>query len=192
MRTGVFIVVCVILSFVACKSGTEPGPSYNFYPLSIGSHWSYKGDVSYTLTVIGDTLVNAKHYAVIEKSTDKTVSFLRRDGNSIYTLHPNLSNLLQEYLYVEGRSGAKGSYSYLTKGIVTNVTYSVDRFGIRDTVNGVNYPSVIVEHIRSVIQYKDTSFSITEGDYYFADGVGLINKLVSGDATVELLSYEIK
>ena len=185
-------------SLISCKSSTEPSPNYNYFPLTKGSNWHYYGDVAFARTVTGDTIVGGKTYAIIEQTGySPGRNYYRKDGNIIYSLLPDTMNILRDVVYINPANGASGAYSTLTfKGasekIVTNVRWADTKQHFRDTTYGKPYADVMIVHIRSVVQYHDTSFSITEGDYYYADGVGMVDQITSGGGTAELTNYEIK
>lgn len=201
MKIQFFVFCFCLLIMASCKSSTEPGPSYNFFPLTVGSYWKYTGDKTFTRTVIGDTVINGKTYAIIKQSNNDSLSYYRKDGNIIYSLRRDTANVFKDFMYVNPTPGGSGKYSIFTligasELRLTNVTWSNTRMNFADTINGKPYSNVMVEHVRSVIVYHDTSsssqFSTTEGDYYFADGVGLIDQLVSPSGTELLVEYQIR
>ena len=102
-------------------------------------------------------------------------------------------NTLRDFIYVNPSAGASGSYYTITsignsERRITHVTYSNLKQGFKDTVDGKPYANVLVEHIRTEILYPTPI--VLEGDFYFADGVGLINDV--GYPTEELTDYTIR
>ena len=207
MNIRLLILFSLVLVVFGCKSSTEPEPNYNFLPLSVGSQWSYIGDVPYTRKVIGDTAVNGKIYAVIEQdnfnpnnSPDRYLTkrnYYRKEGNVIYILRPDTMSVLKDFVYVNPSASASGSYYTITsigdsERRITHVTYSNTRQIFRDTIDGKIYPNVILEHIKTEILFPRTNSIVIEGDYYFADGVGLADQVVSPSGTEELTDYQIK
>ncbi len=206
MNTRFVFLVFSLALLLSCKSATEPGPVYDFQPMKVGSHWLYNGGgKNYTRTVVGDTTVNGKVYAVIVqdppyKFTHRnldSVWYYRKDGNTIYVLLSDSMNVLKECTYINPSSGASGSYYTLTfigasERKVTRVSYSVTRLDFPDTVNGRAYPHVLKQRITSEVLTPGSISEVTQGDYYFADGVGLIDQIVSNGLTMELTDYEIK
>ena len=196
-----------LTAVMGCKSATEPQPNYNFLPMTTRSHWTYSGDATFTRTVVGDTTVNGKTYAIIDQDPfnfgsipDKYFpkrNYYRKDGNTIYVLRPDTMNVLRDCIYVNPVSGASGSYYTLTfvggsERLVTRVTYTNTKQNFRDTVDGKIYSNVMIEHMNTEIFFPGTSSVVIEGDYYFADGVGIIDQLLTPRGTEILTSYEIK
>jgi len=207
MNTRFFPIICSLLFLASCKSATEPGVVYNYFPLSVGSHWHYSAGSSgaFTRTCVGDTTVNGKIYAVIVQTpayqfaqrNKDSVWYYRKDGSTIYTLLPDTMNVLHECKYIEPTLGASGTYYTLTflgatEKLTTKVTYNVTKQNFRDTTDGKVYSNTMIEHIRSEIFHPGSTSVVTEGDYYFAEGVGLEDQVVYGDLTMELTGYEIK
>ncbi len=180
-----------LLFLVSCKSGTEPGPNYNFFPLTVGSFWDYNGDAKYTQTVIGDTNVAGNTYAIVQQSNNDSIYYYRKDGNTIYILQRDTLNIMRDCKYVDPVPGASGGYATLTKGRTTLVTYTNLRQNFTDTVHGMIFPNVLLEHIRYEILFPGTNSLVSEADYYFADGVGLIDE-VGSFSTEELINFKIK
>ena len=197
------LVVCVALA--GCSSPSSPGPVYNYFPLSVGSNWNYfDGTKTYVRTIVGDTTIKGRSYAVLLQNPKSqyaqrlpdSVWYLRKDGNNVYNLLPDTSGGFTECLFINASAGTSGSYATLTaigsERLVTKTNYLVKQQNFRDTVDSKIYQNVILEHIRSEILHPGSISVVTEGDYYFADGVGLIDQIVYGDLTLELTGYLIK
>ena len=207
MNTRFPLIICSLLFLASCKSATEPGVVYNYFPLSVGSQWHYNASSAgaFTRTCVGDTTVNGKTYTVIVQTptyqfpqrNKDSVWYYRKEGNKIYTLLPDTMNTLHECTYIDPTLGASDSYYTLTfigasERLTTKVTYNVTRQNFHDTTYGKVYPNAMIEHIRSEIFHPGSTSVVTEGDYYFAEGVGLEDQVVYGDLTMELTGYEIK
>jgi hypothetical protein len=206
MKTQSTISLLLLILITGCKSGTESQPNYNYVPLSVGSHWTYfDGTRNYTRTAVGDTVINGNTYTiVVQNPTSKVLArpldsvwYFRKVGNDVHILQPDTMNVLTEFPYINAGQGASGSYYIIStpnsnEHLVTYVTYYNTSQNFTDTVNGKIYPNVFREHIRSEILHPGTTSVVTEGDYYFADGVGLIDQIVSGDLTMILTDYVIK
>ena len=206
MNTRLLLLFTCVALLSNCKSATEPGPVYHYMPLTIGSHWHYfDGTNNYTRTVVNDTTMNGKVYAVVVQTpkyqfpqrNPDSVWYYRADGNNVYVLLPDTTNTLKECMFINSSQGAAGSYNTLTfigttERFVTHVNYSVTMQNFQDTVSGKIYSNVLRERIQSDIFHPGSITISTQGDYYYADGVGLIDQIVSGDLTMVLIDYEIK
>jgi hypothetical protein len=204
MFSCMLLLVCAAFG---CKSSTEPQPSYNYFPLTIGSSWNYLGDVTNTKTIVGDTTVGGKVYSIIQQDKINPMNILndyltfrnyfRKEGNIIYILKPDTLGQMKDFIYVSPSVGTSGSYYTITtrgsgEKLITQVVYSNTKVISIDSVNGKPYSNVLVQHNRTEIFQPRTSSIVFEGDYYFADGVGLIDQIVAPSETEELINYTIK
>ena len=208
----VCLVSSVMIFFTNCKKETEAaGPNYS--PLTPGTNWTYKyteGTASGTfkLTVTNrDTVINSKTYKVLTGS-DGSTTFITKVNNDYYrtTSFQAIGVNNFEELYLKDNKAVNDTWTgtaainYSGASIAANLTYTIKEKGVTRTVSGKSYDNVI--HVRLDISLL--SFAVGGGDFYYQEGVGLIDDTISVtppavfgggpayDSKQEIVSYEIK
>jgi hypothetical protein len=209
-----FLPVCFVCSamlfFTQCKKDESSIPAAsNFSPLTAGSNWTYKyteGAATSTIVLTAtnrDTVANAKTYKVLS-SSDGTLSYLAKVGNDYYRFasFPAIGVNSFEELYLKDNKAVNetwtgtASFKYSGTDVTANLTYTVKGKGESRTVNGKVYNNVT--HVRLDIA---VFANIGGGDFYYQEGVGLIEDSIlvtpplGGQAyssKQEIISYVIK
>lgn len=208
--TGVLMVVCIVLA-TGCKKD-EVGPAtVNFSPLSAGSTWTYEfkentnSPETFTLTALSkDTSANNKSYKVLSVSNGTKNQYLAKSEANYYRLatFPAVGIENVEELYLKENETVNGTWSfntsfvYLGSTVTATLTYTIKEKNITRTVKGKGYNNVV--HVRSDISIQGGL--IGGGDFYYADGVGLIENQIliqppfgqSYTASQLLVSHNIK
>jgi hypothetical protein len=210
----IYLVFSVMIFFAYCKkdSGTPAAAAPNFSPLTPGTNWTYKyteGTVSsFKLTVTNrDTVSNGKTYKVIT-STDGTTTYLAKVDNDYYrsASFPGIGVKNFEELYLKDNKAVNDTWTGTAtinvsgQNITANLTYTIKEKGVSRTVNGTPFNNVI--HVR--LDIAVFTLPVGGGDFYYQDGVGLIEDgisvtppaLLGGgpayNSKQEIVSYEIK
>lgn len=207
-----FLPASAMLLFTNCSKSdsSTAGSSANFTPLTVATNWTYKysenGGPSNTfkLTVTNrDTVANGKTYKVISNS-DGTTTYMAKVGSEYYRFasFPSIGINNFEELYLKDDKAVNDNW-LATTSIVLNgttipvsVTHTIKGKGESRTVNGVAFNNVT--HVR--LDITAAGFGIGGGDFYYQDGVGLIEDVISVNAgpgssyasNETLVSYQIK
>lgn len=154
-----FLIVAVstLVLLVGCSdSSTDPTPEGNnsgsYYPLTIGSEWTYSRSVGtqsdeYTMIVSKDTIVKDVKYALIYSPSYPTLKqLLRSDDTGMYAF--SLDSLKEIRIDLFGNVGSKAvSYrSEIKNGfnIIYREPFTVIQKGVSKNVNGKTYNNCIV------------------------------------------------
>ncbi len=200
--------------FLAAGCGKDnPTPdvpaTVDFSPLTANSTWTYQNTpgASFTLTATNkDTVANGKTYRVLLNSTGGN-NYLGKSGSNYYRFGTiaQLNISAAEELYLKDDQPVNATWlatqSFTVPGIplplTANLNYSIKEKGISRTVASKAFSNVT--HVR--LDLSITGFgSIGGGDFFYADGVGLIeNEIkinVPGQAAINqtqvLTAYTIK
>ena len=201
-----------ILLFGGCSKDDDssPGTTSDYAHLTAGSNWTYKfteGSTpaeTFKLTVTNkDTVVNQKTYKVLT-STDGANSYIGKMDNNYYRLasFPSLGINTLEELYLKSNEAVNATWTnqtnvvYAGQTISANLTYTIKAKGESRTVLTNAYTNVI----RVRLDIAAFGSTLGGGDFYYAEGVGLIesNILVTPPfaqpytAKQELISSDLK
>lgn len=201
------------LVFINCskKNDTSRGSAsaVNYSPLTANSSWTYLNTPgsSFTLTATSrDTVANGNTYRVLTNSLGGN-NYLRKDGSNYYRFASlaelNISAL--EELYLKADQPVNGTWMasqiFNITGfpipITANLNYTIKEKGITRTVSGKAFSNVT--HVRLDISLAGLG-AIGGGDFYYAEGIGLIENAVKVNApgqapidqTMILTAYVIK
>ncbi|WP_157580354.1 hypothetical protein [Segetibacter koreensis] len=211
-----FLSFCLVASslflFTQCtKDNSSPSTSTsNYSPLTVGSNWTYNytqdssAASTYTVTVTSkDTTANGRTYKVLSSSDGTGNLYMAREDSNYYRYasFPQLGIDGFEELYLKDNRPVNStwtntaSFKYQGTSIPATLTYTIKEKGITHTVNGKTYNDVI--HVNLDINVLISS--IGGGDFYYAQGIGLIDNQISVglsgasfNSKQELISYEIK
>lgn len=201
-----------LLIMAGCgKDNSTPGgtASVNFSPLTANSTWTYLNTPgsSFTLTATNrDTVANGKTYRVLSNSTGGN-NYLGKSGSNYYRFGTiaQLNISAAEELYLKDDQPVNATWlatqSFTVPGIplplTANLNYSIKEKGISRTVASKAFSNV--SHVRLDISITGLG-SIGGGDFYYAEGVGLIENgikiNVPGQAAIDqtqvITAYTIK
>lgn len=211
---SVYMATLMMLLFSSCKKDddTTPPASANYSPLTTGSNWTYQyvesnDTSSYELTVTGaDTSINGRNYKVLA-GTDGENSYLAKSGNDYYRFasFPNIGIGGFEELYLKDNAAVNAQWKDTVNFTVQSfpisafLTYTLKEKGGTRSVSGKTYNNVIFVRL----DISALGLNTGGGDFYYADGVGLIESnilvtpppLFGGSpyaATQKLTDHEIK
>lgn len=211
LRVALPGILTLLLAAGCGKESSTPGgtATIDFSPLTPSSTWTYQNTPgsSFTLTATNkDTVANGKTYRVLLNSTGGN-NYLGKSGSNYYRFGTiaQLNISAAEELYLKDDQPVNATWvaaqSFTVPGIplplTANLNYSIKEKGISRTVASKAFGNVT--HVR--LDLSITGFgSIGGGDFYYAEGVGLIeNEIkisVPGQAAINqtqvLTSYTIK
>jgi hypothetical protein len=206
-------VIVAALCGAGCKKKTT-AVATNYLPLKVGNKWTYRNTppgTNNTLTVTDkDTTINGRMYMVLSNTAGPS-NYWAKVGNDYYRYAltsqiPGQSGL--EELYLKGEVALNTTWNAsqpvnITGFGMVNIkqNYKITELGITKTVQGKVYNDcahVRLDLVASVPLLGDQS--IGGGDFYYANGVGLITYTLSvtvpGQAAInqqsDLISYEFK
>lgn len=211
-----FLPVCFVASamlfFTQCKkdTSTTTTAAANFNPLTTASNWTYRytegtsAANTFKLTVTNrDTLINGKTYKVLSNS-DGTTSYMAKVGSDYYRFasFPGIGINSFEELYLKDNKAVNdtwtntATFKYAGADITANLTYTIKGKGESRTVNGSAFNNVT----RVRLDIAVFGGVIGGGDFYYQDGVGLIEDDIlvtppfgsAYSSKEEIISYEIK
>lgn len=201
-----------LLTFSACKKNdddSEENKPADYNPVTTGSTWTYTPNVgpSYTLTATDrDTTALARTYKVFTSSNGVN-QYRSKSGSDYYRFGvvPGLGAQGFEELYLKDNQNVNALWqttqNFTFPGVpfplVATLQYTIKEKGISRNVAGKDFPKVI--HVRLDISVISVG-SVGGGDFYYAEGVGLIESSllitaqgqVLANSTELLTSYDIK
>ena len=211
LRSAMPFIIGLTFAAGCSKSTTTPNvvPTADFGPLTANSTWTYQNTpgASFTLTATNrDTMANGKTYRVLLNSSGGN-NYLGKAGSNYYRFGSiaQLKINAAEELYLKDDQPVNATWlanqSFTVPGIplplTANLNYSIKEKGISRTVASKAFSNVT--HVR--LDLSITGFgSIGGGDFYYANGVGLIeNEIkinVPGQAAINqtqaITAYSIK
>jgi len=217
MKTS-FLSFCMVASslflFTHCKkddSSPSSTAAVNYSPLTVGSSWTYNytegtsPTTTFTSTVTDkDTAVNGKTYKVLSSSDDSGNRYLAKVDSNYYRFASFAGIGSFEELYLKDNRPVNSTWTNTVTFTIpgspiplsADLVYLVKEKGIAYDVNGKQYKDVI--HISADINLLGSS--IGGGDFYYAQGIGLIENQIAVTAPgqsayttkQQLISYVIK
>ena len=198
-----------IVLFTQCSKDAS-SPVANYSPLTAGSNWTYKyteGNASSTFKLTAtnrDTVANGKTYKVLT-SSEGTSTYLSKVGNDYYRFAALPTIGVFEELYLMDNKAVNETWTgtttfkYGTSDVTANRTYTIKGKGESRTVNGKSFSNVT--HVR--LDISVFGFAVGGGDFYYQEGVGLIDDTISVtppailggqpyNSSQGIVSYEIK
>jgi len=195
-------VALLIAAISSCKKNTNSvTPNTSFCPVTVGSTWTYLmsssdgkfNDSVFTFTATDSTkIIGNKTYNIFNSSVGDvyysiTDSGFYRTGSLLSTLLglPQLATFEELYLKPNAVAdsttwGSNFVITYAGSPIPVTITYTIPSIGKTMTVLGKTYTNVVDVHLSSSASYNGLQITPATGDFYYAQGVGLI----SVDATV--------
>ena len=201
-----------IILFGSCsKNDPQPDPpaAANYSPQTANSTWTYKNTPGSTFTLTAtnrDTTANGKTYKVYLNSSGSN-NYMGKTGSSYYRFGSiaELGLNAVEELYLKDDQAVNATWlitqAFTAPGIPVPLTaslnYTIKEKGITRTVGSKLFTNVI--HVRLDLSVTILN-SIGGGDFYYAEGVGLIenaiNVSVPGQAAINqtqvITDYSIK
>ena len=208
------LVASLVFLFTQCsKDNSSPSTpaTANYSPLTVGSNWTYNytegssSPTTFTLTVTSkDTSVSGKTYKVLTSSDGSDNNYLAKVDSNYYRFASFAGIGSFEELYLKDNLAVNGTWTnpvtFQLPGspipLTANLNHTVKEKGISHTVNGKAYTDVI--HIN--VDINLFGGSIGGGDFYYAQGIGLIENQINVSApgqsayttSQQLVSYQIK
>lgn len=178
-----------------------------FSPTTTGSTWTYLmtssdgkfNDSAFTFTATDSTtIIDNKTYNIFNSSVGDvyyaiTDSGFYRTGSLLSTLLglPQLATFEELYLKPNAVAdsttwGSNFVITYAGSPIPVTITYTIPSAGKSLTVLGKTYTNVVDVHLSSSASYLGLPITPATGDFYYAQGVGLIsvNATVFNSATL--------
>ena len=217
----VFIPVIIVLCLtVACKkeyslegmpevpvdSVSEP-EVINYAPYTKGAVYNYMYNTAtdtfyYSLTVIGDTLIQGNTYLIQSDGYNK--QYMRYSQGIFYYYEPAYTSatsyhpaavrpVLYDYLPLNGHwSDTVKATTFSGNPETGLLDYHIIQKATPKTVLGNTYSKVIGIKQDSYLIIEGKAYSLgTVGNYFYADSVGFIEKDAATD-TIRLISYSLK
>jgi hypothetical protein len=195
MKTA-FLSFCLLAPslflFTGCKKDGKPSTGApDYIPLTVGSNWTYSStegtsDTSqFTLTVSDkDTGINGKTYKVLSSSDGSENTYLAKIDSNYYRYSSISDTGNIEELYLKDNSPVNTRWTNSTSftipesptPLTADLTYLIKEKGISHLVNGKTYSDVI--HIAMDISVPVLAPNFGDGDFYYANGIGLIQSSI--------------
>jgi hypothetical protein len=208
MKFGPYFMLCavlIILIFTNCSKNSDT-PAANYSPTTEGSSWTYvSGTNIFRLTATNrDTVAAGKTYKVLTNSNGPN-NYVAKVGNDYYRFAAVAaigSNGVEE-LYLKDNQDVNATWStrqnFTAPGfgqLTADLKYTIKSKGASRVVSGKTYNNVI--QVRSDISVQ--TLSVGGGDFYYAEGIGLIESniaiavpgLTNISEVQSLTAYEIK
>jgi hypothetical protein len=212
-RLSVWLLASAIIFFTACsKDDSTPSTSGNFNPLTTASTWTYAhtetGTAAYNFTLTAtnrDTTANGKTYKVLTNSVGAN-NYLGKVGSDNYRFasFPTLGINSFEELFLKEDKNVNDSWSNSVNvtisgfPVAANLTYTIKGKGESRTVNGKPFNNVTYVRLDLSV-----GLPVGGGDFYYQDGVGLIEDIIAVTPPVglpvgsynshdQIVSYDIK
>jgi len=189
------------------ENGLLPGQTINtsnckacaYFPWCDQSVYTYSdtitgGGVSSSvqvLTVGGDTTIAGTVYHISNLSGTGAI-FQNCSAGTTTELTPNPVGQTQDIPLKE--SGAVGDHwevSQSISGVATTYKYAVVAKGIARTVAGVIFPDVIQVQKITETEVAGVPFPVFSEDYFYARGVGLIERITADGVTGTQVSHRV-
>lgn len=191
------ILLAAVLIIPACSdSPTDNNGGGNnlkgTYPLTMGTTWTYAGQVSYTQKVVGEKEINGKLYTEITNTAGPT-GYVRYDGEKYYSPQPDGDG--ETVFFIDAPIGHTWSYVHMKDGALNKIDFTIAERGLERTIEGNDFTEVTrIEAVTSLFfpQIGEWTALLTS-DYYFAQGIGFIELSARPpfNARVYLESYTI-
>lgn len=208
MRRINYILICTVL-LSACKKEKSKEPvieTCGYAPYTTGSSFGYEyaSDTDtflYTITVIGDTLLEGKRFSILSSGTAN--QYIRCDNGRYYLFEPGIS--LPDYqtsdgfrLFLYDTKAIGTGWSDTINAVVSGekksalLVYTIIQKGIKKKILGQEYADVIGVRQDIALLSAGTVYPIGNiATYYYAKNVGYI-QAISKDYTISLRNYNIK
>lgn len=208
-----FLLASLLFYFTQCKkndSSPAATATVNYSPLTVGSNWTYtyshdtSAATTYTVTVSDkDTAINGKTYKVLNGTNGMGNTYEAKEDSNYYRFSSFAGIGSIEELYLKDNrpvnspwtNNATFNYPGAPLPLTANLTYNITEKGISHDVNGKTYKDVI--HVN--VDVSVFSASIGTADFYYANGIGLIDNLIKLTppgvqfiSKQQLVSYQIK
>lgn len=168
----------------------------NYYPLAAGNSWTYmkKDGSTYTNTI---TAVNGNEFTMTNSDPNGVNASNNRIENNFLLSDVYEEGRFQPNLNLDGAPGDTWEVTFKANNFDNVLAYSVKEILPSKTVQGKDYPDVLVVRAESKMvmggNLVGLNFFTT---YYYAAGVGLVlTTLGMGDSISDeqaLVSYELK
>ena len=208
MKPRPYLMLLALLSimfFTNCSKNSDT-PTTNYSPTTEGSSWTYvSGTNIFKLTATNrDTVAAGKTYKVLTNSNGPN-NYVAKVGNDYYRFAAITaigSNGVEE-LYLKDNEEVNATWStrqnFTAPGfgqVAADLKYTIKGKGATRVVSGKTYNNVMQVRLDLSVQ----TFSVGGGDFYYAEGIGLIESniaiAVPGLANISevqlLTAYEIR
>jgi hypothetical protein len=195
----------VLMLLTSCSKNSD-SPEPNYSPTTAGSSWTYTtGSNLFTITATNrDTVAGGKTYRILANNNGPN-NYVAKDSGDYYrygAIAAIGANGIEE-LYLKDNLDVNGTWSSSQAvnvpgypPLTAKLTYTIKAKGTTRVVSGKTYNNVIQVRLDISI----LSVSLGGGDFYYADGIGLIENNVAiavpgqpNISQVQLLTaYEIK
>jgi hypothetical protein len=164
--------------------------SSDYYPLALGSTWTYKlkDGRTFTNAVTGADGATFK----MSNSLMNTTSNIRKEGGEYLTDGYEAGKWLV-MLKDDLKKGDTWQSEFKANGIDTTLVYTVKEVGISREVEGRSFTDVMMLEAESRMSMNGNPIPMKFfTQYYYARGVGLVLTTTSSGDVMPLVSYELK
>lgn len=208
MKSSAYLIglaVLAALTFSNCKKNSVTTTT-DYNPATTGSSWTYLSGTSvFKLTATSrDTVALGKTYKVLANNNGPN-NYVAKTGNDYYRFGAvaAIGSSGVEELYLKDNLSVNATWTsnqtFTAPGypqLTAQLLYTVKEKGVSRTVSGKSFTNVL--HVRLDISLS--GLSLGGGDFYYADGIGMIENNVSVTAPGQpsivqaqlLTAYEIK
>ncbi|HWR32723.1 MAG TPA: hypothetical protein VN451_04330 [Chitinophagaceae bacterium] len=162
----------------------------NYYPLALNNEWRYKQkDGSTYLNKV--TTVNGDVFTM-HNSTANSSSVVKINGSQVNTDALEAGNF-QLWLNNDGQKGESWEITFKANGLECMLIMTVKETGISKEVEGKTYHNVISIEAENKILVNGNLMPLNFfTQYYYADGIGLIQTTSSAGEIHSLITYSLQ
>ncbi len=196
-KTAKYLLLAFI--FMSCDSAIEPPASSNdYFPLTVGSSWTYQGDLynlqdkTFSFSCIDTQYFEKSVRVLLDRSVSAGMRYYK-SGDTIFMLWSNDGSTTPFYVpYLVPKIDAKWSTEF-SGGLwsTTKVTSTVQSTNDTLTVLGAKYSDVMKVSLESIYTVLDKIDTVV-GVHYFSKGVGLIESTNSPYSNLKIVGYSIR
>ncbi|MDP4220794.1 MAG: hypothetical protein Q8916_05150 [Bacteroidota bacterium] len=166
--------------------------STSYFPLSTGSSWHYTGFADYTVSIVGDTTFNGHSWKIINNTASSGRGFVRKSGTTYINFSPSGQPVAGEFIGVNEAPGSTWAWDITNNGLATHYAFTNAKQGMTHIVLGKTYKNVIDVHLDYSSTFNGVVVQTSTGEYYYAQGIGLIDADLGSLGSSQLTSYTIK
>lgn len=194
MANRVAFFFCLILSLLACEPDDPNAINIDIFdgqtvcpyaPYTIGSSFTFSsGNKSYTVRVVGDTIVDNEEYKITvnEQTQDRSLFNCRNGIYNTVNIIPTYPTYNWQYLKTGIRVDSSWTNIDNLGGVYFRSVFTYERFDSTRTVLNRQYKDIIQMRWRIYIDYDETISTNPNSDsrLWYARGVGLIETTTGG------------
>jgi hypothetical protein len=205
MKTSFRLLALAAFTFLVGCSSSPTSPTTNnnntesnvtdstsYQPLSTGSTWHYTGFADYTVSIVGDTTFNGHAWKIINNTGTTGRGYVRKSGTTYIDFSPTGQPVSGEVIGLNETPGSSWTWDITANGLATHYVFTNAKQGLTHIVLGKTYKNVIDVHLDYTSTFNGMVVQTNSGEYYYAQGIGLIDADLGSLGFSQLTSYSIK